>query len=114
MIEDDDGHVIETDQPLNDYIKGLRIHDDIRIYRIKTVGPLDVLQVRGYSGHIVVVNTHPFCDHDEEEAAVATELTRQGWRPFSTAFNPESEWAVYHFEPVREARPLTWKATPDA
>lgn len=104
---DREPNVIETSMALDDYGDSLLIPNDeqSRQKLIDQVGPIQVWRILGQTSHICMVNTHPHCDHDEEEALVISRL-EPTWRCFAIAYNPEAEWEVRHYEPARDARPL--------
>jgi hypothetical protein len=102
--------IIETDQSLSDYGDSLIIPGDPKSTQklLDQVGPIQVWRIVGMTNHIVVVNTHADCDdaHEEELARVTSRLGPT-WRCFAVAYNPEEGWDCAHFEPVKDARPLT-------
>jgi hypothetical protein len=107
--DDDDCHVIETDQTLNDYVQNLRMHDETKVLLVTEGDPLSIYQITGHTGHLILVNLCPFGDHDDAEDEAQQVLIAKGWRRFAVALNAEDEWSVEHYEPAREARPLEWR-----
>lgn len=103
---DREPNIIETDQDLAEYGESLLLKGHNTQKQIDQIGPIEVWRILGATAHIVTVNTHAFCEnHDEDEATVFARL-EPSWRCFAVVINPEDEWEIRHWEPIRDARPL--------
>ena len=105
LPEDGGLDYVETEESFSQYMASMCMHADNKIKRILSAGPLEVYSVQGWTSHLILVNPHPRCDHDDLEAALYQRIGPD-WAPFAVFFNAEEEWETTHFEPVCESRPL--------